>query len=401
MKRVLIVWQAAYPWEVRIEKMARSFMAEGCEVALVCRRTKHSEKDHEVINGIQIHRIGSLSRIGRILSVPLPFNFFWISKIFKRIQSFKPDMVVARDIPVTEITLGAFGKIGRGFKKPLLLLDMAEHYPAAMRGWKKYERGFGRFFVHFLRLPDLIERRAVKRFNLISVVCDEQKDRLIRDYQVPQSKIVVLNNSPTAGSFKNARTGSSFPIRTIAHHGHMTPERGLILLIEAFSRVAIKYPDVNLVFAGSGEVAEDVKQLIETYGLQSRVQMTGRFQFSDLDRLYGECDAAVLPYPPNEFINHTLSNKIFDYMLCGKPLLISGVIPMKRLIQETGGGIVFEPYDVNALEKGLNQLLSLTSDQLASMGKNAEKVVTEKYTWDVEFSNFANRCQLEVSRLAT
>ena len=53
-----------------------------------------------------------------------------------------------------------------------MLIDMAEHYPATMRTWKKYQgNALARFLVFWAKVPDLVERRSVGLADGIITVC--------------------------------------------------------------------------------------------------------------------------------------------------------------------------------------------------------------------------------------
>jgi glycosyltransferase involved in cell wall biosynthesis len=379
--KILMIWQSSFPWEVRVEKFADCLLEQGNDVAVLCRHKDEALSDERISNGTRVLRVGA--GLSRMFSVPLPVNQVWRHAIDRAIDRDRPDLVIVRDLPLAELAARA----ARARRIPVVM-DMAEHYPAAMRSWKKYHQNpIARLFVHRFKTPDWLEKRAVRLMDGIITVCDEQTERLNRSYGYPKSKMRVVNNSPKLNWFAGARKGVSAKPRIFGHHGHMTPERGLNVLLEAFADVQREFPDIELRLAGSGESADDVNETVARLGIQDNVKLLGRYSHSDLDRLYGAIDIAVLPYPPNELINHTLSNKIFDYMACGKPLITSAATPMKRLMAETKAGLSFEPWTAAALAETMKS--ALTRD-LTSYSERGMSAFRERFHWEADVMNLLN-----------
>lgn len=376
--KILMVWQSAFPWEVRIEKFADCFLENGHEVTVLCRHKGEALTDERLPSGARVSRVGAGR--ARMLSVPVPLNPIWRRAVHRAIDRDRPDLVIVRDLPLAELAARAARK-----RSVPIVMDMAEHYPAAMRSWKKYsDNPLARLLVHGCKVPDWLEKRAVRLMDGVITVCDEQTERLHRDYAYPKGKIRVVNNSPKRGWFAAARKGVSTRPRIFGHHGHMTPERGLNVLLEAFALVGHEFPDVELRLAGAGESANDVDADVARLGIQDKVKRTGRYAHAELDQLYGAIDIAVLPYPPNELINHTLSNKIFDYMACGKPVITSAAAPMKRLMAETKAGFSFEPWTAEALA---NTMKTALTQDLAAYSERGMAAIRERFNWESDVAN--------------
>jgi glycosyltransferase involved in cell wall biosynthesis len=371
--RVLYVWQAKYPWDIRVQKVTETLADAGHEVTVLARGSDGLEPpQEELAHGVKVIRLPPR------FSAPISGSPAWSWALDKTIRSMNADVLIVRDLPLIVNAVRA----ARKHRLPIVM-DMAEHYPGAMRSWKKYhDNPVAKWLVHDLKIPDRLERWGTRRVAMIWVVCSEQQERLHREYGVPAENTIEVGNTPPLRSFPNVRRGASIPPRVIGHHGHMTPERGLGLLIEAFHSVSSQFPDVTMELAGTGETTSQVQDQIRMRGLGSRVRMVGRYRHSDLEELYGRVDLAVLPYPPGELVNHTLSNKFFDYMACAKPLLASAAPPMKRMIDETGAGAYFEPWSVSALTARLRELLD--NAPLGAMGGRGRRAFETRYHWEID-----------------
>lgn len=373
MKKVLYVWQAVYPWDVRVEKFARHFARQGAEVVILARARPGQAVEEELEPGIRVVRVG-LGLPGAA-SLPVPWNPLWSKAIRDQVRSFKPDLVIARDIVLADPSAAAASRAGIP-----TVIDMAEHYPATMRALEKYNRNaLLRFLVFQAKLPDRVERSCVRRADGVITVCDEQNQRLNRIYGYPWEKMAVVNNTPELEMFSRVRLGPSEPPRVFAYHGTMTAQRGLDQLLRAFAAVRTRHPEIRLVLAGHGDSLPGLQTLADELGLGEAVHFTGRYPFEALADLYSDTDIGMITYPTDESIHHTIGNKLFDYMACGKPVIVSPADPMRRVVEETGAGIVLEGSGAGQIAEGMERMLGCGTQTYSARGLAASRA---KYNWD-------------------
>jgi glycosyltransferase involved in cell wall biosynthesis len=158
----------------------------------------------------------------------------------------------------------------------------------------------------------------------------------------------------------------------------MTAQRGLDRLIRGFSLVATRHPEIRLDLAGGGESLAALKRLVEECGISDQVRFVGRYRFDELTNLYSTTDVGLVVYPVDESINHTIGNKLFDYFACGKPVIVSPAVPLRRVIEETGAGLVLGGCTPEAIAEGLNQALNLDLTPFAERGLATAR---GKYNW--------------------
>ena len=74
--RILEIFDGSYPWDVRVEKVSRSLLAAGHEVALLCRNSGDLPDRERLSDGLEIFRPpASWGRLG----FPFFFNPVWIA----------------------------------------------------------------------------------------------------------------------------------------------------------------------------------------------------------------------------------------------------------------------------------------------------------------------------------
>ncbi len=371
MKKVLYIWKGPYPWDVRVEKVCKSFVNNGWEVLMLARWNGEDQQE-EIIDGINIYRAGYGKK--RHLMEPVSFNPNWKSEIEKAVQRFKPDVIMPR-----EIMLGvAAGKAGRKYDIPVIM-DMAENYPAAMREWKKYNsNAFRRFLMHKAKVPDITERNSLKYMDGVIVVCSEQIQRLADDFNYKTDNIVVVHNTPDFDSFKNIRTGCSEPPVVFGHHGNMTAEKSVANFVKGFIIAASENENIRLHLAGEGDVFDDVKQIVASSAHRDKINLSGRYEFSELSGIISGFDIGVIPYQVNDFNNYTIHNKIFDYFAAGKPVFVSKAKPLERIVNETNAGISVDCSDPDIIA---DNILNYSNLDYKIFSENGIKAFREKYNW--------------------
>ncbi|MDT6940988.1 glycosyltransferase [Brucella pseudogrignonensis] len=151
-------------------------------------------------------------------------------------------------------------------------------------------------------------------------------------------------------------------------------KKGLDILADAFSLIASRFADVDLVVAGPDGGAESgFRERISNAGLEHRVHLTGG--------LYGPAKLVALKQSacfclPSR--QEGFSVAITEALACGKPVAITDACHFPE-VADAEAGIVcsVDPRSVaNALTVILEDL-----DQAARMGAAGSKLVRDNYTW--------------------
>lgn len=371
-RRAIYLRQAPYPWDVRAEKICKALQAHGWEVEILARRGPNQPREGDA-NGIRVHRVGPGKP--RAVSLPVPANPVWQRALARRIRAFRPDILIARDIPVAPFARAAAHRFGLPW-----VIDMAEHYPAAMRSWKKYsDNWLLRAAVGTLRLPDRIERRAVLATDGIMPVCEEQKSRLVDDYGVASDRIVTVMNTPERGAFDDvapsARNGSTW---RFGYHGFVDRDRDLATLLRGFDLAISRGLPVTLEIAGGGEALGELRALGAGLANGSRITFHGAFAPGELKRLYSGVDFGIVPCQVNPFTQCTVANKFFDYAACGRPFIFTATRPTERLMKTMRCGISYAGGDPEAAAAAIARIVEADYDAMARNGLDA---VRDEFNW--------------------
>jgi len=377
------IWDADYPWDIRVEKVASSLAAAGHSVHLVCRNETRRIR-HEWNGTFMIHRIpvlpSALTPAHTLWNLPYPLNPAWITTIGQVIRNTRADLIVARDI-LLALPAAIFGRIHR----IPVVLDMAENYPAMLKDRLTYTPtgALGRL----IRNPStarLIERLAVCLVDHIIVVVEESRDRLVRAGVPPDRLTIVSNTPPQDNRWKKGKAAqgcaSDSQSARLVYLGNLDGSRGLDVAIRAVSLLKHAGHATRLSVVGDGPSISQLRDLAVTLNVVDRVEITGRLPFSQVQTIMATADIGLIPHYATEAWDTTIPNKLFDYMALGLPVIVSEVKPAARIVRTEGCGEVFRDRDCRDLARCI---LTLANAQLReSKGRNGQAAIRRRYNWD-------------------
>lgn len=144
--------------------------------------------------------------------------------------------------------------------------------------------------------------------------------------------------------------------------GKLVARKQPLLLAKAFEILAAKYPDVHLVFAGSGELEAELKSSCDG----SRCTFLGFINQSEMPVVYAASDVLVLP---SNIESWGLS--VNEAMWASLPCIVSNRIGCAPdLVGEGGTGRVFECGNRDALLDAM-EYYALDPERVRSEGQNA------------------------------
>jgi glycosyltransferase involved in cell wall biosynthesis len=384
--KILLVWDSDYPWDIRVDKICSTLIEEGADVHLVC-RNKGRRQAKEIYKGIHINRIrffpSAPSRLNNLLGFPAFFNPVWLKKIGDVARSNQIDLIIVRDLPMA---LGAI-TVGKIYKIPVIL-DMAECYPEMLRLiWKFEPFKLQNVLIRNPFIADFVEMVAVRMAEHVFVMIEESRNRLLGKNQKSE-KITIVSNTPVLSRFE--RAPASWPGVMAQHQekflllyvGLMNYSRGLDMVLRCLKNFLNINEKAFLVMLGTGTAMGDLKNLAKELSIDKHVGFEGWVDNRLMPEYVASSTVCLVPHRKCAHWDHTIPNKLFDYMAGGKPVLVSNVEPMARIVASESCGLVYED---NNFESFVSQLSKLQDrDFRRQLGENALKAVRERYNWEYD-----------------
>ena len=380
--RVLYVWDADYPWDVRVEKICATLASAGHDVHIAARNVRRDPIVERLAEGT-VHRMPPIRWAGRAadsaLGFPAFFNPRWLSLLDRTVRRVRPDVVIGRDVPLAPTALWA----GHRHGVPVVL-DIAENYPAMLR--MVFDAGVHRITDHLVRNPTaagLVERYSLTRADRVIVVVEEMAERLVR-MGIPGDRIDVVSNTPprsrAEGEPDRRRRPAGQPLGLV-YLGHLEVPRGLIEMVDAVAILRREGFPVRANIVGKGRDAQLFKDRAREQGLtEAEVSFLGYVDRDAALRAVQEADIGVLPHHVNEQWNTSIPNKLFDYMAVSLPVVTSNPGPFERITRETGAGEVFQAGDAASLAAAIRRLSD--AELRESYGAAGRRAILDRYNWE-------------------
>jgi len=380
--RVVYLWDADYPWDVRTEKVCATLSSAGHDVHIVARNRARRPLTERMPEGT-LHRMPPWRFLGRrtdeLLGFPLFCSPRWRGLLDRTVRRVQPDAIIVRDLPLAPTAVS----IGRRRHLPVVL-DLAENYPAMMQ--MIFDAHRQRPLDYLVRNPAavaLVERYCLTRVDRVWVVIDEMADRLVR-LGVSPDRIDLVSNTPPrqrAEADPPARTHPAGGPVTIVYLGLLEVPRGLGELIDAVALLRDDGLPVRCTIVGKGRDADLFHRQARALGLgDERIRFLGYVDRETAMAAVRDADIGVLPHRMNEAWNTTIPNKLFDYMAEALPVISSSVAPFARIVRETEAGEVFEAGNARSLADAIRRLAD--AERRAACGAAGRRAILGRYHWE-------------------
>jgi glycosyltransferase involved in cell wall biosynthesis len=164
-------------------------------------------------------------------------------------------------------------------------------------------------------------------------------------------------------------------MRTMLFMGRISPEKGLVNLLQAWRQ--IDFTGWKLMLAGPDWKGYKVviDNEITRLGLASNVLFPGIVVGDVKDEMYNSADCFVLPSPMENF-----SAVVLEALAHGLPVIATKGTPWNELEEYDCGWWIDQ--GVAPLANVLRQVLRMTDEELTKMGDRGMQLVRKKYLWE-------------------
>jgi glycosyltransferase involved in cell wall biosynthesis len=379
-KKVLYIWDADYPWDVRVEKICKTLARHGYEVHIVARNLKRLP-EYERQGDLRIHRLKPIGhdKVNYGTSFPLFFSPFWKRFLDRIIREQRIDLIIVRDLPMAIAGIWA----GKRHGIPVIF-DMAEDYVAML--WDIWRAKKFKGFNLILRNPYLarhVERYVFQKADHILVVVEEARDVVLSRGGAP-SKISIVGNTSPLELFSNHEITMNEELQEIRNHfsaiytGGVQMGRGIQVVLEAMPEIIKVIPGFLFVIVGDGYATAQLKGEVIRRELGEYVLWVGWVDHARIFDYIKLSKIGLIPHFASDHTNTTIPNKIFDYMGLGIPVISSDAVPMKRILEEKKCGLVFKSGDAKSLSSAILEMYKSHNDY----GNNCVEAVRNEYNWE-------------------
>jgi len=356
MKAILIRSSAM---DTPVHKMAKSLSQNGYNVHILeWDRLKRYKKDEVFDNLYSSHRFQLFAPQGKIeLLFILPL--WWLYESYFLLKE-EADIIHSCDFDT--LIPAILAKI---VKRVRLLYTIYDFY--------------GEFSgsIHPLlgKIISFTEKQALRFVDVLFMVNEAMYEEL-KGARV--KKVIFIYNTPIDYTIKKEKlsTKNAPSYLKIFYAGWLTKPRGLKHMVDSIRDIS----DVKLVIAGDGpEKCALDKDLIK----QGKIEYLGWIPYDEVIRRELEADVLFFFYDPS-LLNGKYSspNKLFEAMMCSKPIIANDGLFMSRIVSKEECGIITPYGDVNAITRSILKLKDNLNLRI-TLGQNGRRAYEERYSWKI------------------
>jgi glycosyltransferase involved in cell wall biosynthesis len=222
----------------------------------------------------------------------------------------------------------------------------------------------------FLRMQGQVARQM--RF--ILTPSESSRRDAARDFGIDPARMRVI----LLGVEERFRppTTPRVPGRIMAMASADAPMKGIATLLEAFAKLRVERPELELVLVSRPVPGGRTEQIIDQLGLEGSVRFVHGLSDDELVELMGSAELACVPSLYEGFSLPTA-----ELMACATPLVVSRAGAIPEVVGPDGVcADLVEPGDVGELEHAIAVLLDDPARR-DRMGAAGRRRVEEKFSW--------------------
>ncbi len=315
---LMIVENLPLPFDRRVWMEATTLRRAGYEVSIICPTGKGYDAEHEVIDGINIHRHPLPPEGERALGYFREYAHAlrWEFRLARRIWKEHPfDLVHICNPPDLLYLVAGWFKRFHGVR---VLFDQHDLNPELFEA-KYRKRG------PFHRALLLAERATFRTADVVVSTNESYREvALTRGKKSPEDVFIVRSGprledfSPVAPDpqWRNGRA------HLVGYVGVMGEQEGLDHVLDAAQHLRTTgRDDIHWMLVGGGPALERLRQRARDMGIDDIVEFPGRVPDKQLIERLSTTDVCVSPDTSSPFNDKSTMNKVLEYMALGKPVV--------------------------------------------------------------------------------
>ncbi|MFC1992262.1 glycosyltransferase family 4 protein [Chloroflexota bacterium] len=240
------------------------------------------------------------------------------------------------------------------------------------------------------RILDRIERFNMPRADMIITDTPTLKNVLHRDYNVPEDRIVAIENGANTDLFSPmdvTKVREELDLKQSDNYiclvaGNFEPYQGVENTIKAAPLVLERRPDTRFLIIGGRD--HEVRKFLEIArqdGLLDNFIFTGSIPYQQIPLYINASEVCVVGgVPPTLATKGYSPLKLCEYMACEKPVVVIRTDGME-FVEENDAGLLVNPQEYQEYADAMVRLLQ-DQEMSKRMGENGRKWVLENRSWE-------------------
>lgn len=365
----------------RVRNEASILTNAGYRVFILCMNYgeyEDNEKvDQAVVQRIRISRNKKNRLFGMMNSFPLYTNL-WVNHLKKFVRKNSIDVLHVHDLHMMDPVVKA------NLDMPVVL-DLHENLPAVFETAFTWAQKIPKKWLIQPHKWRLKEGKLLQQANKIIVLDSTFADQLCEKYlDLNPASFVEYPNVPDIDNLKN------YPISTVEeinssdfvlfYFGVIAERRGVFEVMEVIPDLVREIPNLKLLLIGPCDNSDKQRfsSLINSEIIKNHVIYIEWKEIKEFPSYCTASDIGVSPIKKDEQHESGIANKVFQYMLFEKPVLVSDCLPQKNLVEKYHCGLSYKWGDEDDLKAKVLYLFHNKKER-KQMGMRGLEAVKEKY----------------------
>jgi len=386
---MILAVNRGFPPDIRVEKEARALLKAGFELSLLAQKVISSQTTYEKLDyELAVYRteIQYQDLLHKVLAKFSLIEKGWLLAIDNFVKKTRPDILHAHDFTIVPTAL----KIAKKYHLPLIA-DLHENMPAALVAYRSTLDPLRKLFFSIINnyyLWRWHEKRTLRNCSRIIVVVPEAAERILNNYDISREKVCIVSNTEDETTF----SVSDLDEKIIQHYkngwtalyiGGIGPHRGIDTTIRATTLAGKNIPDFKLLIVGIREPKQrqQIMQIANKANAIDYLELVDWVPSNKVNSYIAASKVCLVPHNDFEHTNTTVPHKLFQYMIMKKPVIVSSCKPLKRIVEDTGSGLVFNANNSESLADCLIKLYKDGNKIAEKYGENGHQAALGKYSW--------------------
>ncbi len=305
---------------------------------------------------------------------------FAVIKGLKIISKYKPDIIISTSYPNSAHVVGLIIKKLTGIK---WVADFRD-------GWSQNPTFFSYATPLHDKISGYMENKVVKNADFIITVSPpitkylknlcplnpEKFNTIFNGYdpadfrfdENPEKNIRLPDENPEKRIFKLIYTGTFY--------GNRSPQNFFIAVKEILESKIIPENKMKIIFYS--QLNEEYAELIKKNSLQDIVELKGFLPYKKCLYEQSKASALLLFLPKEKNTEIMVTQKVFEYLYSGKPVI--AIIPdgaCKEVLKETGGAVFADPENPVEIKSAI---IDIYNKWKTNQINKADNSIVSKYT---------------------
>ncbi len=162
--------------------------------------------------------------------------------------------------------------------------------------------------------------------------------------------------------------------KTFVCIGRLAPQKGQLVLLDAFHELLAKAPDAKLIFVGDGELRSTIERKIKAFNIADNVEISGYVSEDKVKEFLIESRAMVLPS-----FAEGLPMVIMESFAVGRPVISTYIAGIPELVVHKENGWLVPSGNSEKLVDAMLEALEAPLDELETMANKGRELTMLKH----------------------